>query len=144
VADEEDEEVPEVRDTEVPAGSGSETILLVDDEASVAGLAIEILKKSGYTVLVAPDGETALRIYGKERKRIALVLLDLIMPGMGGSRCLEELLRMNPEIRVIVASGVVADGYRQEVLDAGARDFLQKPYEMNELVRRVRSVLDEK
>jgi DNA-binding response OmpR family regulator len=127
----------------VPAGSGSETILLVDDEASVAGLAIEILKKSGYTVLVAPDGETALRIYGKERKRIALVLLDLIMPGMGGSRCLEELLRMNPEIRVIVASGVVADGYRQEVLDAGARDFLQKPYEMNELVRRVRSVLDE-
>jgi DNA-binding response OmpR family regulator len=144
VADEEDEEVPEVRDTEVPAGSGSETILLVDDEASVAGLAIEILKKSGYTVLVAPDGETALRIYGKERKRIALVLLDLIMPGMGGSRCLEELLRMNPEIRVIVASGVVADGYRQEVLDAGARDLLQKPYEMNELVRRVRSVLDEK
>jgi DNA-binding response OmpR family regulator len=127
----------------VPAGSGSETILLVDDEASVAGLAIEILKKSGYTVLVAPDGETALRIYGKERKRIALVLLDLIMPGMGGSRCLEELLRMNPEIRVIVASGVVADGYRQEVLDAGARDLLQKPYEMNELVRRVRSVLDE-
>jgi PAS domain S-box-containing protein len=144
VADEEEQEVPEVRDMEVPVGWGSETILLIDDEASVAGLAIEILKRSGYTVLAAPDGETALRIYEKEGKYIALVILDLIMPGMGGSRCLEELVRMNPEVRVIVASGVVADGYRQEVLDAGARDFLQKPYEMNELVRRVRLVLDEK
>ena len=143
VADEEEEKVPEVRDTEVPAGWGSETILLVDDETSVAGLAIEMLDKSGYTVLAASDGETALRIYEKEGERIALVILDLIMPGMGGSRCLEELVRMNPQIRVIVASGVVADGYRQEVLDAGARDFLQKPYEMNELVRRVRNVLDE-
>jgi DNA-binding NarL/FixJ family response regulator len=71
------------------------------------------------------------------------VILDLIMPGMGGSRCLEELVRMNPEVGVIVASGVVADAYRQEVLDAGARDFLQKPYEVNELVQRVRNVLDE-
>ena len=143
VADEEEEAVPDVRDTEVPVGWGSETILVVDDEASVAWLAIEILKKSGYTVLAAPDGETALQIYENEGERIALVILDLIMPGMGGSRCLEELVRMNPEVRVIVASGLVADGYRQEVLDAGARDFLQKPYEMNELVRRVRNVLDE-
>ena len=143
VADEEEEEVREVRDAEAPVGFGSETILLVDDEASVAALAIEILKRSGYTVLAAPDGETALRIYEKERERIALVILDLIMPGMGGSRCLEELVRMNPAVRVLVASGVVADGYRQEVLDAGARDFLQKPYEVNELVRRVRNVLDE-
>jgi len=143
VADEEKEELLEVRDTEVPVGWGSETILVVDDEAPVAWLAIEILKKSGYTVLAAPDGETALQVYEKEGERIALVILDLIMPGMGGSRCLEELVRMNPEVRVIVASGLVADGYRQEILDAGARDFLQKPYEMNELVRRVRNVLDE-
>jgi two-component system cell cycle sensor histidine kinase/response regulator CckA len=143
VADEEEEEVPEVRDLEMAAGWGSETILVVDDEVPVAGLAIEILKKSGYSVLVAPDGETALQIYEREGERIDLVILDLIMPGMGGSSCLEELVRMNPEVRVIVASGVVADEYRQKVLDAGARDFLRKPYEMGELLRRVRNVLDE-
>jgi len=143
IAEMEDKDVPDMREREGLARAGDQTILLVEDEEFVAGLANETLKKSGYTVLMAPDSETALRIYERERARIDLVILDLIMPGMGGSRCLEGLMRINPRVKVIVASGYSPDGYPQEFLDVGAREFLRKPYEMMELLRRVRDVLDE-
>ncbi len=143
VATLDDKDALDMREREAAAKWGDETVLLVEDEESVAGLASETLRKSGYTVLMAPDGEAALRIYERELARIDLVILDLIMPGMGGRRSLEDLMKLNPRAKIIVASGHSPDGYPEEFLDAGAREFLRKPYEMRELLRKVRDVLDE-
>ena len=87
-----------------PVG-GSETILLVDDEESILKSGEEMLSRFGYNTLSAASGEVALELYRRRQEDIDLVILDLVMPGMAGNRCLEELLRINPEAQVIVASG---------------------------------------
>ena len=72
-----------------------------------------------------------------------LVILDLIMPGMGGHQCLRELLAVNPQVKVLISSGYSANGPMKEVAEGGAKEFITKPYEMKELLRVVRKVLDE-
>jgi len=122
---------------------GTETVLLVDDEELVRELAKRILGRAGYTVLDATNGREALKIYGEERKRISLVLLDLIMPEMDGKQCLNELLKINPEARVLVASGYSAAGPTKEALVGAARGLVSKPFDMGQLLQTVRKVLDE-
>jgi len=126
----------------VEEGRG-ETILLVDDEAAVRSLIEEILSRFGYRVLTAPSGEKALRVFEKHRSEIALVILDLIMPGMGGMRCLEELLRRAPELKILVASGYSAGQSVRDALNLGAREFVSKPYSVRALLRVVTSTLEE-
>jgi len=126
----------------VPFRGGTETVLLVDDEDFVRDLGIRILQKGGYTVLTAANGKEGLEEYLTHRGEIALVILDLIMPEMGGQQCLEELLRFDPEVKVLVASGYSASGPTKDVLDAGAKGFVSKPYGMRQLLDTVRSVLD--
>jgi PAS domain S-box-containing protein len=121
---------------------GSETILLVDDEKVVQGIAGRILEDAGYTVLAARNGQEALDIYKGAMSRISLVFLDLIMPGMGGKQCLEGLLAINPDVRVIVGSGVTDHKERDDVLALGAMGFVVKPFRMAELLSAVREVLD--
>jgi signal transduction histidine kinase/ActR/RegA family two-component response regulator len=135
-------EVAESREAEAPVRGGSEVILLVDDEQSVLRLGERIFKSSGYTVLTAVDGESALEIYRQHREWIRLVILDLIMPGMGGKRCLEELVKVNPEVRVVIASGFSADGDERRLVAAGAKGYVNKPYDVNRVLRVVRTVLD--
>ncbi len=122
---------------------GTETILLVDDEESIRNLGCQMLENFGYTVLVAEDGESALELYREATERINLVVLDLIMPGMGGRRCLEELLRINPEARVAIASGYYPDGPTRDILKNGAKGFVGKPYEIAQILKEVRRVLDQ-
>ncbi|MFZ0449943.1 MAG: response regulator [Desulfatiglandaceae bacterium] len=126
----------------IPEG-GDETILLVDDEEILRDIGKDILENFGYTVLFSPGGESALEHYGKRAKDISLVILDLIMPGMGGNRCLEELLKMNPEAKVVIASGYSINGHAKDALEAGARAFVTKPYEINQMLGVVRKVIDE-
>jgi len=123
---------------------GSETILLVDDERLLQNLGKEILERFGYTVLIADRGEKALEIYKEKRDEISLVILDIIMPGMGGARCLEELLRVNPLVKVIFTSGYSINGPMQEAAHAGAKGFISKPYELRQMLKAVREVLDRK
>jgi DNA-binding NarL/FixJ family response regulator len=85
-----------------------------------------------------------LELYQKERARIDLVILDLIMPGMGGSKCLEELLTMDPDTRVLIASGYSPDGPTKGALDTGAKGFVSKPYDTSQLLQLVRKILDRK
>ena len=122
---------------------GSETLLLVDDEESIRSLGTQILEKFGYTVLTAADGEKALQIYRKEQKKIDLVILDLIMPGMGGKLCLVELLKINLEAKVAIASGYSPDEPTREILRNGAKGFISKPYDLRQMLKVVREVLDE-
>ena len=121
---------------------GTETILLVDDEDFIREVAEKILVKFGYTVLTAPDGEKALDIYREKKEGISLVILDLIMPGMGGKKCLEKILDINPAQSVIIASGYSVNGQTQEALNLGAKGYLKKPYELESMLALVREVLD--
>ncbi len=121
---------------------GKETILLVDDEQSIRGMGEQLLTMAGYTVLTAANGKEGLEVYRSNKDRIALVLLDLIMPVMGGKQCLERLLEINPKVKVVITSGYSVEGHTKETLEAGAKGFVGKPYEMKDLLGTARKVLD--
>jgi two-component system, cell cycle sensor histidine kinase and response regulator CckA len=126
---------------DAPPPGGTETILVVDDEDSIRTLEERILRGAGYNVLVAVDGERALETYRMSRGRIDLVVLDLSMPGMGGRRCLDELLRFHPGARVVVSSGCIPEGSDPGV--PGARGCVRKPFEIRAMLECIRRVLDE-
>ena len=121
---------------------GGEKILLVDDEELVRDLGKRILERAGYTVITAANGKEALEIYAREQSDIALVVLDLIMPKMGGEKCLEGLLALDPSLKVVIASGFSAHGHTKDALAAGAKGFVSKPYDIRQVLEVVREVLD--
>jgi len=120
-----------------------EALLLVDDEEFVRDLGERILKRAGYKVITASNGKEALEIYGKAQGMIDLVILDLLMPEMGGQQCLRKLLTIQPGLKVLVASAHSDEDSLQESFDLGATGFVSKPFGMKELLRQVRQVLDE-
>jgi PAS domain S-box-containing protein len=121
---------------------GTEAILLVDDEETLRNLGEAVLTRYGYRVQTAANGERALEIYREQPEKINLVLLDLIMPGIGGLRCLEQLLTINPDVKVVITTGYSSDGPTTAVLESGARKLITKPYASAELLQVVRDVLD--
>jgi len=123
---------------------GTETILLVDDEEPIRKVGEEMLRMAGHTVLTATNGREALEIYRSDQDRIALVLLDLMMPEMGGKQCLEELFKINKRVKVVIASGYSANGPTKDALAAGAKGFVGKPYDIRQVLEVVRGVLDAK
>ncbi len=146
--------LPVMRDAEIqqaaplpppspPAAQGrGETVLVVDDEADVLNILKEALERNGYHVLQARSGEEALEIFSGTNGVVDLVIMDLGMPGMGGRRCLEEMLRLDPEARIIVATGYSSHGQQESILQAGARGFVAKPYRLQHLLARIRQALD--
>ena len=118
---------------------GSETILLVDDEESIRGFAQQALMKFGYKVMTASTGEEALELFKDRNGNIDLVVMDLGMPGMGGHKCLQELIKLNPKQKVIIASGYSME---KKSLESGAKGFVGKPYQLADLLNTVRAVLD--
>ena len=129
---------------EVAIRGGNETILLVDDDDLILSIGREILEPYGYQVITAESGEKAVEIYRNEMGSIRLVALDLGMPGMGGYRCLKEVLSIDPDARIIIASGYSDMEKKNELLSAGARAFLGKPYRYHDMLKVVRDVLDDK
>jgi PAS domain S-box-containing protein len=121
---------------------GSESVLVVDDDESVLNLACSILRRYGYRTQTALDGESAVEAYRSESGRFDLVILDLNMPGMGGHKCLEELKRLDADLRVIIASGYPSDEETQEILQDLRGGFVAKPYRIDALIGQVRTVLD--
>jgi len=120
-----------------------ETILLVDDEDLVRELGARILTKSGYRVLTAGNGREALDLYRQHHSEIALVILDLIMPEMSGAECLNELAKINPEVRVFISSGHSDADDPRKINHSSVRMIVLKPYEMKQFLEAVRVVLDE-
>lgn len=117
-------------------------VLLVDDEEAIRELGKEILVGSGLEVITAASGEEALELYADSREEIELVVLDLGMPGMGGHRCLKELLAINPRLKVLVASGYSAEAKTINSHQGGASGFIAKPFRRNELLRKVKEILE--
>ena len=127
-----------------PLKGGKETILVVDDEASIRDLTTEALERFGYTVLIATSGEDALDVFIDPANQVDLVVLDLGMPGMGGHRCLREIQQIDPMAKIVVVSGYSVDGQIKKTLESGAKGFIAKPYQLNDLLSTIRSVLDVK
>ncbi len=136
-----DEDIEVVPVGPMPSG-GSETILLVDDEEDIRDVGSRILAKAGYEVITASNGREALEVYERRGSEIALVLLDLIMPQMGGKQCLEGLLRLNPSAKVVIAGGNSDNGPAEDPLGMGAEAFVIKPYDIRQVMEVVRKVLD--
>jgi two-component system cell cycle sensor histidine kinase/response regulator CckA len=121
---------------------GNETILLVDDEQVMLDVGEEMLRALGYKVFVAAGGNEAIACYEANKDKIDIVVLDMIMPGMGGREAYSVLKRINSDVKVIISSGYNINGEATKVMQQGANDFIQKPFTMKELSHKIREVLD--
>jgi PAS domain S-box-containing protein len=120
---------------------GSGHILFVDDEALVAEVASEILTNLKYQVTLCRDGQEAVEFYATAWEAVDLVILDMVMPRMGGKDTFHALRQINPGVKVLIVSGFSIEGEAQQLLNAGALGFLQKPYRSVELVKEVAKAL---
>jgi CheY-like chemotaxis protein len=121
---------------------GSETILLVDDEDITMEVGEEILHELGYKVITARNGLEALAAYKDHKEEVDLVILDMIMPDMGGGKTYDELKKIDPDIKVLLSSGYSISGEASEILERGCNDFIQKPFNMKQLSEKMRHILD--
>jgi PAS domain S-box-containing protein len=122
---------------------GTETILLVDDEEMVVDIGKEILKKLGYSVIPASGGTEAIGKLKQHKHRIDLVILDMIMPDMSGSETFDNLKAIKPDIKVLLSSGYSIDGQASEILNRGCNGFIQKPFNLKQISRKIREILVE-
>jgi two-component system cell cycle sensor histidine kinase/response regulator CckA len=122
--------------------SGSETVLMADDEPAIRDIGKAALKNNGYTFLEASSGEEALEIYEAKPDEIDLVILDIGMPGMGGRHCLRRIMKINPRAKVLIASGYSKNGSIKSTFDDGAGGYVAKPFSRAELLKAVREILD--
>ena len=120
---------------------GTGTILLIDDEQMILEVGKELLEEMGYQVIPAPSGEKALKIYQKDHDKIDLVIMDMIMPGMGGGETFDRLKDINPEIKVLLSSGYSINGQATEILQRGCDGFIQKPFNLNQLAGTIQKIL---
>ena len=130
--------------TESFAIGGTETILFVEDEDLLVETVCIFLESKGYIVHIAHDGIEAVKVYKEHRHEIDLVLTDLGLPGMTGTDEFKKLKEINPDVGVIFASGFFDPDIKSELLKAGARGFIQKPYTPDDILKKLREVLDEK
>ena len=123
---------------------GVEMVLLVDDEDSIVDVGGEILHMMGYQVLSARSGKEAVELYQKNQATIDIVVLDMIMPEMGGEETHDKLKEINPKVKVLLSSGYSIDGKAKEILEKGCDGFIQKPFTVEELSQKIREILDKK
>ncbi len=122
---------------------GVETLLVAEDEEVVLRLATQILREAGYTVLTARDGEEAVRVFEEHADEIDCVIMDVVMPRMSGKDAMEKMLQKRPALRHLFVTGYSPDaGHIGFIKETGAH-LLEKPYEPNALLQKIRSVLDE-
>jgi CheY-like chemotaxis protein len=126
---------------EVTKGTG--TVLLVDDEDVILKVGKDLLGTMGYRVLLAGDGREAVEVYGKNCDVIDIVILDMVMPTMGGGEAYDRMKEINPKVKVLLSSGYSIDGKATEIMDRGCNGFIQKPFTMQELSIRIGKLLEE-
>jgi PAS domain S-box-containing protein len=123
---------------------GHESILVIDDEEVIRQLADDMLSSYGYRVQLAADGEEGVKIYKKQEPRSDLVILDMIMPRQGGRATLLKLKKINPAVKVLFSTGYSQNEKVNEIMTLGVSGFIQKPYQVNDLLSKVRKILDGK
>ncbi|NVL91190.1 MAG: response regulator, partial [Desulfobacterales bacterium] len=125
---------------EIP--KGTETVLLVDDEEIILDVGKGMLGEMGYEVLLARSGKEAVETYRKHKDNIELVIVDIIMPRMDGGEVYDKMKEINPEVKVLLSSGYSIDREAKEILARGCDAFIQKPFDMKKLSRKIRGILD--
>ena len=123
---------------------GAETILVVDDDDAVLKLGEDILLRFGYRVLTAGSGEEALALFSDTKDAIDLIILDLNMPGMGGLKCLQEIRNIDSKAKILIASGYSPNGSVLEIIGEDTRRFIGKPFQVRDLLKKVRDILEVK
>ncbi len=131
----------ETADAEPVIIKGEGTILIIDDEDIVRMMAESILKECGYNVISSENGREGLDIYRETKDVIDAVLLDMAMPGMSGKEVYLELKKINPEVKVLLASGFRQDHRVVEATNLGINGFIQKPYSLGELSQKIKDVI---
>jgi PAS domain S-box-containing protein len=121
---------------------GTEMILLVDDEEMVADIGKDMLEKLGYKILVAPGGTEAIKIFSANRDQIKLVILDMIMPDMSGGETFNRLKAIKPDAKILLSSGYSLDGRASKIMNQGCNGFIQKPFNLKQISRKIREILD--
>ena len=134
--------VPHVKEEFIKINGGDETILVVEDESTLCEYLKVLLEEKGYNVLQASDGSEGLELFRKHQEQIALVISDLGMPKLDGLSLLRKMKEIKAAVKVIITSGLIDPDRKSEILRAGARDFLPKPYNGREVLLRVREILD--
>lgn len=119
---------------------GSGTVLFVDDEPMVLEVGAKLLEKLGYEVIQAKGGREAVQIYAERQGTIDLIILDMIMPDMGGGEAYDRMKEMNPNVKVILSTGYTKDGRAAEIMARGCDAFLQKPFTIRDLSARISEV----
>ncbi|MDQ3818186.1 MAG: response regulator, partial [Acidobacteriota bacterium] len=134
--------VENAQPVQAPLLGGTETILLAEDEAPLRELGQSVLEELGYTVKLARDGEEAVEIYNSNRDQIDLVILDVVMPKVGGQEAFEQIRQSSDGIPIIFMTGYSAEMVQSKFIENTGMPLLQKPYSVEVFGRKVREVLD--
>jgi two-component system cell cycle sensor histidine kinase/response regulator CckA len=127
---------------DLTAGKG--TVLVVEDNPQVQGMMIRALEESGYRVYSAKNGIDAVTLYKKHGHQLDLVVLDMIMPQMGGRECFYRLKKINPEVKVLIITGFTTDGSVEDFLEEGALGIMTKPFELQAFTENVQRIIRDK
>jgi two-component system cell cycle sensor histidine kinase/response regulator CckA len=135
---------PEIQETlpVEPLHGRDELILVIDDEEDIRCFISEVLRSHGYRILLAANGGQAVEMYKKNSRDIDLVILDMVMPEMGGEEAFLAMKKINPGIKALLSTGYSQAGRVSEILSKGVKGFIQKPYEFNQLLAKLRQILD--
>jgi PAS domain S-box-containing protein len=133
---------PQVSAPMPPAWRGEGTILVVDDEAHIRGVATRALEHAGFTVLTAADGQEAVAVFREHAQTVRAVLLDLTMPHLDGAATMIQLRQIQPDVRVVLSSGYTEEDATRRFSDRDLVGFLQKPYTLEDLVSTIRTALE--
>ena len=129
---------------EQPVIGSSRTVLLVDDEEVVLDVGVQMLQHFGYAVLPAANGHEALQLYTENKEKIDLVILDMVMPDMGGRVVYDRLKQCNSEVKVLLSSGYSISGEASEIMKCGCNGFIQKPFNIKELTAQIDHILQQR
>lgn len=122
--------------------NGNETVLLVDDEQIITDVGEKMLNKLGYSTIIAKSGSEAIAVYKAKQGNVDLVILDMIMPDMGGEETFGRLKSIDSESKILLASGYSMDGQAMDIMNRGCNGFIQKPFRIDDLSKKIREILD--
>ena len=137
-----EEVVREDREFSAEPVKGDGRVLLVDDEEIILTTGEQMLRALGYETLIATDGREALKLYEENQNEIDIVLLDMVMPSLGGAKTFDRLKEMNPSVKVLLSSGYSLDGEAKEIMQRGCDGFIQKPFDMGTLSHSIKEILE--
>jgi CheY-like chemotaxis protein len=135
------EEPPAENESTSPLSPGSGTVLLIDDEELIRITAKDLLESLGYTVLIAVNGEAGIKVFSEKMDQVNIIILDMIMPVMGGRETFEKLRVLDPGIPVLLASGFAREEHMAVLKEQGISGFIQKPFRLAELAAKVQEFI---